>query len=168
MLVFGIDPGIAITGFGLVSEDEGGLELRDCGVVTTPASDELAARLARTYDGLAALLVRYRPDAVAVEQLFFGRNVRTALTVGQARGVALLAAAHTGVPVYEYTPLQVKQAVAGYGRADKAQVKEMVRLLLRLAAAPEPDDAADAVAVAVCHLHSARLVELLAGQDGGA
>jgi len=168
VLVFGIDPGIAITGYGLVCDDNGHLGLQDFGVVTTPAGEPLPARLASTYGRLAALMALRRPDAVAVEQLFFGRNVRTAIAVGQARGVALLAAAHAGVAVYEYTPLQVKQAVVGYGRADKHQVKEMVRLLMRLDSTPEPDDAADAIAVAVCHLHSARLVDLLAGQGVGA
>lgn len=167
MIVFGIDPGVATTGYGLVGDDDGCLGLLDCGVVSTPAGEPLPARLASTYGRLASLLALRRPDAVAVEQLFFGRNVRTAIAVGQARGVALLAAEHAGVPVYEYTPLQVKQAVVGYGRADKHQVKEMVRLLLRLDTTPEPDDAADAVAVAVCHLHSARLVNLLACQGMG-
>lgn len=166
MLVLGVDPGTAITGYGLVREDDGELTLAACGAITTSADQPLAERLAIIYRRLWELIAEHRPQAVAVEQLFFSRNVRTALAVGQARGVALLAAAHAHVPVYEYTPLQVKQAIVGYGRADKVQVQEMVRVVLRLDAVPQPDDAADAVAVAVCHLHSARLLNLLASQEG--
>ena len=166
MLVLGIDPGTAITGYGLVRDDDEELALITCGAITTSADQPLPQRLAAIYERLSALIAEHRPQAVVVEQLFFSRNVRTALAVGQARGVALLAAAHAKVPVYEYTPLQVKQAVAGYGRADKAQVQEMVRLLLKLDVVPQPDDAADAVAVAVCHLHSARMADLLARHEG--
>jgi len=164
MLVLGVDPGTAITGYGLVREDDGELALAACGAVTTSVDQPLSERLATIYRRLSELIAEHQPQTVAVEQLFFSRNVRTALAVGQARGVALLAAAHAGLPVVEYTPLQVKQAVVGYGRADKTQVQEMVRLVLRLDAVPQPDDAADAVAVAVCHLHSARLLDLLAEQ----
>ncbi|MDH7486531.1 MAG: crossover junction endodeoxyribonuclease RuvC [Anaerolineae bacterium] len=166
MLVLGVDPGTAITGYGLVREDDGELTLAACGVITTSADLPLAERLAIIYRRLSELIAEHRPQAVAVEQLFFSRNVRTALAVGQARGVALLAAAHAGLPVAEYTPLQVKQAVVGYGQADKAQVQEMVRVVLRLDAVPQPDDAADAVAVAVCHLHSARWFDVLAARGG--
>jgi len=165
MLVLGIDPGTAITGYGLVRDEDGELALITCGVVTTSADQPLPDRLAIIYERLSGLIAEHRPQAVAVEQLFFSRNVRTALAVGQARGVALLAAAHASVPVYEYTPLQVKQAIVGYGRADKPQVQEMVRLVLKLDAVPQPDDAADAVAVAVCHLHSVRLLDLLASRE---
>ena len=163
MLVLGIDPGTAITGYGLVREEEDGLVLVGCGVITTPADQPLPQRLQAIYRGLTAIIGEHRPDQVAVEELFFSRNVRTALSVGQARGVVLLAAAEAGLPLYEYKPLEVKQTVAGYGGADKRQVQEMVRLLLDLEQVPEPDDAADAVAVAVCHIHSARMRALIGG-----
>jgi crossover junction endodeoxyribonuclease RuvC len=162
VLVLGIDPGTAITGYGLVREAEDRLALVDCGVITTPAGQPLAARLQAIYQGLAELLDRYEPDGVAVEELFFSRNARTALAVGHARGVTLLALADAGLDVHEYKPAEVKQAVAGYGGADKAQVQEMVRMLLELDQAPHPDDAADAVAVAICHIHAARMVALIA------
>jgi crossover junction endodeoxyribonuclease RuvC len=160
-LVLGVDPGTALTGYGVINENESGLNLFTCGVISTEAGQPLSIRLQRIYRGLSALIAQHRPMSVAVEQIFFCKNVRTALAVGQARGVVLLAAADAGLPVYEYTPLQVKQAVVGYGRASKSQVQEMVRLLLGLDVVPSPDDAADAVAVAVCHLHSARLMELV-------
>ena len=163
MLVLGIDPGTAITGYGLVREDDEGLTLIGCGVITTPADRPLPQRLQTIYRGLTAIIGQHQPDQVAVEELFFSRNVRTALSVGQARGVVLLAAAEAGLPLHEYKPLEVKQTVAGYGGADKRQVQEMVRLLLNLEQVPEPDDAADAVAVAVCHIHSARMRALIAG-----
>ena len=161
MLVLGIDPGTAITGYGLVREDDEGLTLVRCGVITTPADQLLPQRLQAIYRGLAAIIGQHRPDQVAVEELFFSRNVRTALSVGQARGVVLLAAAEADLPLHEYKPLEVKQTVAGYGGADKRQVQEMVRMLLNLEQVPEPDDAADAVAVAVCHIHSARMRALI-------
>lgn len=163
MLVLGIDPGTAITGYGLVCEDEEGLALVGCGVITTPADQPLPQRLQAIYHGLTAIIGQHQPDQVAVEELFFSRNVRTALSVGQARGVVLLAAAEAGLPLHEYKPLEVKQTVAGYGGADKRQVQEMVRMLLNLEQVPEPDDAADAVAVAVCHIHSARMRALIGG-----
>jgi len=161
VLVLGIDPGTAITGYGLVREDDEGLTLVRCGVITTPADQLLPQRLQAIYRGLAAIIGQHRPDQVAVEELFFSRNVRTALSVGQARGVVLLAAAEADLPLHEYKPLEVKQTVAGYGGADKRQVQEMVRMLLNLEQVPEPDDAADAVAVAVCHIHSARMRALI-------
>ena len=162
MLILGIDPGTAITGYGLVREDAGELALVDCGVITTPSGQPLAERLQTIYRGLGAVIAEHRPDTAAVEELFFSRNVRTALSVGHARGVALLALADAELPIYEYKPLEIKQAIAGYGGADKQQVQEMVRLLLNLDHAPQPDDAADAVAVAVCHIHSARMTDLIA------
>lgn len=162
MLALGIDPGTAITGYGLVREEEAGLTLVDCGIITTPPDQPLARRLQTIYRGLADLIGRHQPDEAAVEELFFSRNVRTALSVGQARGVALLALADAGLPVYEYKPLEVKQTVAGYGGANKQQIQEMVRMLLHLDQVPQPDDAADAVAVAVCHIHSARMKALWA------
>ena len=162
MLVLGIDPGTAITGYGLVHEQDDGLSLVECGVVTTPSSQPLPERLQTIYRGLSDVVRRFQPEEAAVEELFFSRNVRTALSVGQARGVALLALVDAGLPIYEYKPLEVKQAVAGYGGADKQQVQEMVRMLLNLERVPQPDDAADAVAVAVCHIHSARMAALIA------
>ena len=163
MLVLGIDPGTATTGYGLVREDDAGLALVDYGVIITPSGQPLAERLQAIYRGLAEVISKYQPEVGAVEELFFSRNVRTALSVGHARGVTLLALADAGLPVFEYKPLEVKQSVAGYGGADKQQVQEMVRMLLNLEDVPEPDDAADAVAVAVCHVHSARMTALMAG-----
>jgi crossover junction endodeoxyribonuclease RuvC len=162
VLVLGVDPGTATTGYGLVQEDDDGLALVACGVITTPAGQPLPERLKTIYRGLAELVARHGPDTSAVEELFFSRNVRTALSVGHARGVALLALADAGLPVHEYKPLEVKQAVAGYGGANKQQVQEMVRMLLDLDQVPRPDDAADAVAVAVCHIHSARMTAMIA------
>lgn len=160
MRVLGIDPGTAITGYGLVEEVRGDLKLVAFGVIRTPADQSLPRRLQLIYHAVSDLAEEWEPEAAAVEELFFSRNVRTAMSVGQARGVALLALADAGLDVAEYTPLAIKQAVTGYGNADKMQVQEMVRLLLELAEVPRPDDAADALAVAICHLHSARLVAL--------
>jgi crossover junction endodeoxyribonuclease RuvC len=162
VLILGIDPGTAITGYGLVREDEPELDLVGCGVIVTPSGQALPERLQTIYQGLSQVIHKYQPDAAAVEELFFSRNVRTALSVGHARGVALLALADAGLAIYEYKPLEVKQAVAGYGGADKQQVQEMVRMLLHLDRVPQPDDAADAVAVAICHIHSARMAALVA------
>lgn len=161
MLVLGVDPGTAITGYGLVREEEGGLTLVDYGVITTPAGQPLPERLQTIYSGLADVAGKHQPQQAAVEELFFSRNVRTALSVGHARGVALLALVDAGLAIYEYKPLEIKQAITGYGGADKQQVQEMVRLLLNLDHVPQPDDAADAVAVAVCHIHSARMTALI-------
>ncbi|HLA98924.1 MAG TPA: crossover junction endodeoxyribonuclease RuvC [Anaerolineales bacterium] len=161
MLVLGIDPGTAITGYGLVREDHNGsLAMVAYGVIETQAADTQAVRLLELYNKLSEIIVLHRPESSAVEKLFFQRNVRTALSVGQARGVALLALAQAGLAVFEYTPLEVKQAVVGYGGADKNQVQQMVRALLGLSEIPRPDDAADAIAVAICHLHSARMKSL--------
>ena len=160
-VILGLDPGIAITGYGLVRYDGNTLTAMDYGVITTPAHTPLPVRLRTIYHELTALVARHRPTETAVEELFFARNVRTALAVGHARGVILLALAEVGLPVHEYTPLQVKQAVVGYGQGTKQQVQEMVRMLLDLDAIPQPDDAADALAVAICHAHSARLAALL-------
>jgi len=162
VLVLGIDPGTAITGYGLVREDDEGLALVGYGVITTPAGQPLPERLQTIYRGLADVIREHQPEQAAVEELFFSRNVRTALSVGHARGVVLLALADAGLQVYEYKPLEVKQAITGYGGADKQQVQEMVRMLLDLERVPQPDDAADAVAVAVCHIHSARMAALIA------
>ena len=160
MRVLGIDPGTAITGYGVVGEVQGELQPLAFGVIKTPADQPLPRRLQSIYRAISDLAEEWKPTAAAVEELFFSRNVRTAMSVGQARGVALLALADAGLDVAEYTPLAIKQAVTGYGNADKAQIQEMVRLLLRLEKVPRPDDAADALAVAICHLHSARLAAL--------
>lgn len=154
----GIDPGTARMGWGVVEETDGMLHLVACGVLTTPADLSQAERLLLLYNDLRHLIEQYHPAAAAIEELFFGKNVNTALTVGQARGVVLLTLAQAGIPVYEYKPLQVKQALAGYGGADKRQMQEMVRLTLRLPAIPRPDDAADAVAVAICHTYAAPMI----------
>ena len=164
MIILGIDPGTATTGYGLITEDEAGAaRLIRCGVVTTEPGVPMPERLLAIHRAVAELIRAHAPAAVAVEALFFGRNVTTALTVGQARGVVLLAAAQAGLPIYEYKPAEVKQALSGYGGADKRQMQEMVRLLLGLEEIPRPDDAADAVAVAICHLHSQRLRRLMEG-----
>jgi len=162
MLVLGVDPGTAITGYGLVRHAPDGdqLEAVAYGVIATPSDWAMPRRLQKIYQDLTDLIRAHHPNEAAVEQLFFSRNVKTALAVGQARGVVLLSLADGGVSVHEYTPLQVKQSVVGYGRAEKAQVQELVRLLLGLEAVPQPDDAADALAIAICHLHSARMTSL--------
>jgi crossover junction endodeoxyribonuclease RuvC len=153
MLVLGIDPGIATTGFGIVRCEGGALECVAFGAIRT-SGDSLPPRLQQLHRELLALITTYRPTEGSVEELFFARNARTALSVGHARGVILLALAEAQVPTYEYTPLQVKQAITGYGRADKPQVQQMVRVLLGLETIPKPDDAADALAIAICHAHS--------------
>ncbi len=154
-VILGIDPGTAITGYGVISEAEGGPQALDYGVIRTPANQELALRLVTIYAELNALLDAHHPDAVAVEEVFFSKNARTALSVGHARGVVLLAVAQRGIPLFHYKPTQVKQAVTGYGGADKRQIQEMMRMLLGLDDIPRPDDAADALAIALCHLNSA-------------
>jgi crossover junction endodeoxyribonuclease RuvC len=162
MLVLGIDPGLAITGWGLVNESPSGdLELLEYGVFTTESSLPLPERLLQIDSDLSGLLEKHSPDVVAGEELFFCQNVTTALIVGQARGVVILGAARSGLPVYEYKPMAIKQAVSGYGKASKSQVQEMVRMLLGLDHIPQPDDSADGVAVAICHLHSARLNDMI-------
>lgn len=167
MITLGIDPGTAIMGYGLVESGaalsvsknmllSGGETMRmvEYGALYTPANAPLSERLPQLYKGIMDLLQEYKPDAMAVEELFFSKNARTALSVGHARGVAILAGAHGGLRMGEYTPLQVKQAVVGYGRATKEQVQTMVKLLLNMDHIPRPDDAADALAVAICHIHS--------------
>ena len=166
MLVIGIDPGTATTGYGLVRETpDGSLLVVDYGVIETPANLPMPQRLLSLHQRLSEIILLHRPDSGAVEKLFFQRNVRTAISVGQGRGVALLALAEAGLEVGEYTPLEVKQAVAGYGGADKNQMQHMVKALLNLEELPQPDDAADALAVAICHLHSARIQSLYQSQD---
>jgi crossover junction endodeoxyribonuclease RuvC len=160
MLTLGIDPGTATTGFGLITEKNRKLSFIDHGIISTSPKDLSQDRLKIIYKGLKDLLVQYKPKAVAIEQLFFGKNTKTAIAVGQARGIALLTAAEMGVPVAEYTPLQVKLAITGYGKADKKQVQAMVKTLLKLSFVPKPDDASDALAIAICHLHSYKLAGL--------
>lgn len=162
MITFGIDPGTAILGWGVVEERSGTLSMIAYGVVRTPAGTEQSQRLLQLHTELSTLLQKYKPDSAAVEELFFSKNVTTALAVGQARGVALLSLAQCSIPIFEYKPLVVKQAVAGYGGADKKQMQEMVRMTLRLEAVPKPDDAADALAIAICHAYSAPMLRRIA------
>ncbi|HEU0113814.1 MAG TPA: crossover junction endodeoxyribonuclease RuvC [Thermomicrobiales bacterium] len=154
MITLGVDPGTARLGYGVVLAGEAPTML-EFGVIETAAGTPMPDRLSALYDGLIALIGKHAPTVLAVEQLFFARNVTNAMTVGQARGVVLLAAARSGLPVAEYTPAEVKQAVVGYGKADKGQMQEMVRLILGLERPPRPDDAADALAVALCHTQTA-------------
>ncbi|MPY90479.1 MAG: crossover junction endodeoxyribonuclease RuvC [Luteitalea sp.] len=153
MRIFGIDPGSVRTGFGCIETDGSRSRLVTCGAITLPARASFPDKLLRIHARLAELLGAYRPDCVVVESLFYAVNARSALQLGHARGVALLAARQAGLPLVEYTPAQVKQTVTGYGRAEKIQVQEMVRVLLGLRARPSPLDAADALAVALCHVH---------------
>ena len=155
MRILGIDPGIATIGFGVLESEKNRYKLLNCGVITTPAHTSLSSRLEQIYDDMLQLLELFKPDAVSVEELFFNTNITTGISVAHGRGVILLACRKYGVRVYEYTPLQVKQAVAGYGRAEKRQVMEMVKRICQLPAPPKPDDAADAVALAICHARSA-------------
>lgn len=154
MLILGIDPGFAIVGFGLVEADQGRQSLIQCGAITTPAGEALPARLRQIADDMDLLLTQFHPQAMAIEELFFNNNITTGIGVAQARGVLLLSAERHEVPIYEYSPSQVKQAVVGYGKAEKRQVMDMTKRLLNLKAVPKPDDAADAVAIALCHARS--------------
>ncbi|MCJ7797405.1 MAG: crossover junction endodeoxyribonuclease RuvC [Thermoleophilia bacterium] len=156
-MILGLDPGTAATGYGVIEQRGARLAAVAYGVIETPAGMQLHHRLDIIFRHVAAVLDRYRPEAAAVESLFFNVNVRTALAVGQARGVALLACSRSGCDLFEYTPQQVKLAVVGYGKAEKAQVQEMVRVLLSLDHTPSPDHAADALGVAICHAHGARM-----------
>ena len=154
MRILGIDPGYGITGFGLVEANRGNCSLLRCGAITTPAGMDFSARLEIIYEDMRQLLEATKPEAVAIEELFFGQNVTTGIGVAQSRGVILLAIRQAGLPVYQYKPMQVKQAVVGYGNATKHQVQDMTRRLLRLEKMPKPDDAADAIAIALCHARS--------------
>lgn len=160
MVIMGIDPGFAIVGYGIVNYRGNQFKVLDYGVIETSASMPLPDRLLSIEKGLVNLIADYKPEAVCVEDLYFNTNSKTAIKVGQGRGVALLCSAKAGIPVFEYTPLQVKQGVTGYGRADKNQVQYMVKVLLSLAEIPKPDDAADALAIAICHAHSCRNLEI--------
>lgn len=157
MIVLGIDPGYAITGYGVVQQAEGRLRPLDYGIISTDSGTPFEQRLLAVFEGIEALIERFRPDVLAVEELFFSNNKTTAIGTAQARGMALLAAARHRLPIYEYTPMQVKQSVTGYGGADKRQVQMMVQTLLTLKQIPHPDDAADALAVAICQVHTGQL-----------
>lgn len=165
MRILGIDPGVAIVGFGLIESDRGGLRMLQYGTITTPAGEPLATRLAQISRDMGELIDAFEPDEMSIEELFFSKNITTGIAVAHARGVILCAAENRKLPIYEYTPMQVKQAVVGYGLADKKQVMDMTRRLLRLKAVPRPDDAADALAIALCHARSA--TSLLRRQEPG-
>ena len=154
MRILGIDPGYGITGFGIIDAQRGSTQLLGCGAITTPAGMDFSARLEIIYEDMRALLEKVKPDAVAIEELFFGQNVTTGIGVAQSRGVILLAIHQAGLPVTSYKPSQVKQAVVGYGNATKHQVQDMTKRLLHLQQMPKPDDAADAIAIALCHARS--------------
>lgn len=155
MIILGIDPGYAIVGYGAIRFERGAYSPVGFGAVTTTAEDLFSRRLELIYDNMEEMLRQCKPDAMSVEKLYFQNNQKTAIGVAEARGVILLAAQKAGVPVYEYTPLQVKMAVTGYGQAHKPQVMEMTRRLLKLSEVPKPDDTADALAIAICHAHAA-------------
>jgi crossover junction endodeoxyribonuclease RuvC len=151
MRILGVDPGTATTGFGVIDVEKGKLKFVDAGVISTPAGEPMETRLMTIYEELGELIAEHKPDQIAIELLYFATNVTTAISVGQARGVVMLCVAQAKLPMGEYTPLQVKQAVTGYGKADKKQIQEMVKTLLNLNAIPKPDDAADALAIAITH-----------------
>ncbi len=154
MIILGIDPGYAIVGYGVLEYKNNKFKVIEYGAITTDASMDMFDRFKSIYDDICEVMERTKPDFMAIEELFFNSNQKTAINVAQARGVILLAAMNRGIQIFEYTPLQVKQAVAGYGRAEKKQVQQMVKLLLGLKEVPRPDDTADAVAIAICHGHS--------------
>ena len=157
MIILGIDPGYAIVGYGVIKYEGGKMSVVDYGKITTEANIPLSKRLKLIYDSLTELIETFKPDVISVEELFFNSNVKTAIAVGHARGVIILAAANKNIKIAEYTPLQIKQAVVGYGRADKNQVQQMVKMFLKLKEVPKPDDTADALAVAICHANSSAL-----------
>ncbi len=159
MKILGLDPGTAITGFGIIQKSSQGIDYVNCGCITTCAGVPMPERLKCIYEDTRKLILKYRPDAVAVEDLFFFRNVTTVIKVSQARGVLILAAQKCHLPIFEYKPLQIKRALTGYGRADKNQMQQMVKSILSLNRIPKPDDAADALAVAICHANSAQFLK---------
>lgn len=154
MIILGIDPGYAIVGYGVIEYEKNKFSTIGFGAITTPSTMEWTSRLETIYDDLSAIIDKYSPDVMAIEKLFYNNNAKTVVDVCQARGVTLLAAKKNNLPIFEYTPLQVKQALVGYGRAEKKQVQEMTRSFLGLNAVPKPDDTADALAIAICHAHS--------------
>ena len=159
MIIIGIDPGYAITGFGVIEYEGNHFKLIESGSIQTKAGIPLPTRIAKIYDDMNGLIEKYKPDAIAIEELFFNRNTTTAIGVAQGRGAVLIAAAKTSTPIYEYTPLQVKQGVTGYGRADKKQVQMMVKTVLGLEEVPKLDDTTDAIAIGICHAHSHRFAK---------
>ena len=161
MRILGIDPGFAITGYSIIDYQGNKFKLIDSGAVTTKAGVSFPLRLTKIYDDLSMIIDEYKPDAISVEELFFNNNVKTAINVAQARGVVLVVGCQKQIPTYEYTPLQIKQAVAGYGRADKIQVQKMVKAILNVEKLPKIDDTTDSMAAAICHAHSARFSEKL-------
>ena len=162
MVILGIDPGLAIVGFGVIEKGKFNTEVVDYGVITTPKEDTLPIRLEKIYKSMCALIDKYNPEQVALEELFFNTNTTTGIAVAEARGVILLACIHKNLKLYEYTPLQIKQALTGNGRADKQQVQFMVKAILKLKSIPRPDDAADGLAAALCH---SQTNQILAGTD---
>jgi len=165
MRVLGVDPGTAVMGYGVIESRDDEVTLIDYGALTSPPRSPIGERLSFMYQELLEIIARYQPEAVAVEQPFVAKNVKSALAIGRAQAVAILAAANKKIPCHEYTPAQVKQRIANYGASSKEQIQEMVRLQLRLPHIPEPNDAADALAVAICHLHEVHLSNLLAQQQ---
>lgn len=161
MIILGIDPGFAIVGYGIIKYEGFKYTVLEYGAITTSAKEDMFIRFKKIHDELSEIIDRTKPDAMAIEELFFNNNQKTAINVAQARGVLLLAALNKEIPIYEYTPLQVKQAVAGYGRAEKQQVQQMVKMLLKLDTVPKPDDTADALAIALCHAHSYKAGNIL-------
>ena len=161
MIVIGIDPGYAIVGIGVVEYVGNKFRTLEYNAITTPAGMNTVARLKKIYDEMELYIKKYKPDCISIEELFFNSNQKTAINVAQARGVLLVAAANHNIPISEYTPLQVKQSVTGYGRAQKQQIQQMVKMILGLNAIPKPDDAADALALAICHAHSNKMNNML-------
>ena len=157
MIILGIDPGFAIVGYGIISFDGNKFKALEYGAITTNSKEDMFLRFKKIHDELSEIIDRTKPDAMAIEELFFNSNQKTAINVAQARGVLLLSALNKDIPIFEYTPLQVKQATVGYGRAEKIQVQQMVKMLLGLEKIPKPDDTADALAIAVCHAHSNKM-----------
>ena len=167
LIILGIDPGVATVGFGIVKASGGNTSLCRFGVITTSAGTRLALRLTQIYNDMSQLIETFKPDAIVVEELFFNTNLKTATAVAHGRAAVILAGEKYGIPMFEYTPLQVKKAVTGYGRATKKQMMDMVRRLLLMETAPKPDDAADALAIAICHARTANSLLTAAGLKGG-
>ncbi len=161
MRILGIDPGTGITGFGVIDHGKSGQKLVDAGVIRTAAHTPMPERLIEIFDGIVEIIETTKPQVMSIEKLFFAQNVTTAMTVSQARGVVMLAAAQASLQIYEYTPLQIKMAITGYGKAEKKQIQEMVKVLLKLKMIPKPDDCADALAAALCHSTVAGTAELI-------
>jgi crossover junction endodeoxyribonuclease RuvC len=165
MKILGIDPGTLVMGYGVIESDNDDIEFVDCGALTEPERSPIGERLSHMYNQLIKIIQKHQPDAVAVEQPFIAKNVRSAMAIGRAQAIALLAAANKGIPTFEYTPTQIKMRVANYGASSKEQIQEMVKLQLGLAEVPQPNDAADALAVAICHVQEIHLNELLAREQ---